>query len=341
MQDGNQINRRLSDIERTVNQLLAPKSKARIVLSDSAFLATFTLTANLAVGGTAAATVISTNDPALSVGNSITVMAAGDERSYTGCKGLAIKVDNEWWVVKVDQHAILWEATLTDETHDFSVGGGNVPGAVASQQTIAFTSKEAMTPWPFSYLPTSPAVTNPSNFVGVIGDKILVLHERSTDVNEIIAIFPATARAFQFEYTADRGTGLTPSTAAKRSQALIGFSGDLPSTFNAKDSYYVGSNAKSGDKGIVVWDLNLEAWHIIASEHTATRVLGTLYASFSGAAATFSVTPVTGLNGKTPSGTLTVQNRYSWDTGTSGHKIEIEWDPINGQWNPVQMRCPS
>lgn len=84
---------------------------------------------------------------------------------------------------------------------------------------------------------------------------------------------------------------------------------------------------------------------VIQQGSEAKACLALLAGGFTSSAATFSVDNVTPLNGKSPvansSETITVTNRYGWDTGADNAKIEIVYDPETETWIPRQMECPA
>ncbi len=118
--------------------------------------------------------------------------------------------------------------------------------------------------------------------------------------------------------------------------------GAFPSNgFTAVDEYNVAINAQTNDKVLLKWFPNIgggAGYKPVLATHRANRFKGTLNGSFSTVVSTFSVTPIAGMDGYTPSGNQTVVNRYSWDKGTNGHPIEVLWDTVAGEWYPAQMR---
>lgn len=315
-------------------------------------LSTFTLTANLAagVGETASATVGITTDGGLSPGDTITVRNTGGYRSYSGLTGLAIKTNNQWWIVEVDQHCLLFYATLSSNTHNLSTSAGNIPGKVSSQITIELQAAEALTPYPFSHLPgssdpetgyTGITVTNPQNFFGKAGDKVLVAHKRSTDANEIVALYPAFARSIYALFDEAAPNGLTPSIQASPLYASpLGSVGEISgSSFSAKDKFYRAHNAQSGDRVLVVKNEVTSEWEILECEHNAIVVRGVTTGAVATTDATFTVNTTQGLDGNTPAGsTLTVQN--NGQAIPTSVTVLIRWDPITGQWRILEAPNP-
>lgn len=311
--------------------------------------ATFTLTAGLAatIGAFTSATVISSNYPGLSSGAAIVVWNTGQYLAFTGATGLAVLVNGAWWIVHVDQHCTLWVATLTDDTHNWTAGDA---GDFSDQRTFSYsnTGLTKLTGYPHGWLPTTPpTVQNPYNLRGLVDDRGLFGFCPQTGETILLDVYPETADAFEFVLTADRPNGRT-ANVAYNAHGLIGLTdrGEFPSAGDVRDLYTVIPNAKSGDKGIAVWNHELQIYIVLCGEHTATKAKATIKAGgFTGTPATFQVDNVVGLDGKAPTAgagvALTVQNRASWEKGTAGHYIEIAFDVITGEWYAVQMRCPA
>lgn len=58
--------------------------------------------------------------------------------------------------------------------------------------------------------------------------------------------------------------------------------------------------------------------------------------------ASFTVTPVVGLDGKIPPGPQRVYNIYRWPYGEEGWIVRVEWNPVDAQWEALQQEfeCP-
>lgn len=146
-------------------------------------------------------------------------------------------------------------------------------------------------------------------------------------------------------YAANHPTGLSTVSVAKLMSCNPDYAfdgGALPSTpFNAKDRFNLALNAKTGQKAIVEYD-PVEGYYITNSQHTSWRVNGTVVSAFTGTPATFSVTPVTPLDGILPVGTLSVRNRFSWPSAAAAAKITIQWDSDANEYFAYQMgwTCP-
>lgn len=311
---------------------------------------TFTLagTLNASIGAFAAATVISTNYPGLSAGASIVVWNTGQYQAFAGATGMATLVGSTWWVDHVDQHCTLWTAYLNGDTHDFSPGGGG-PGSVTDQKAFSYLNagRNKLTGYPHGWMPTTPPnVQNPFNYRAVSGDRGLFGYCPQTGQTILLNVMPAVANVIEYKLSADRPNGRT-ATIAATVDGIPGFydCGDFPedspeSEFEVRDEFTVIPNAKSGQTGIAYWDWSLEKYVVLVGKHMATRVTADILSFPAGGGPTFTVNNCEGQDGTSPSGTVTVQNRYNWDKGTTGHPIEIAWDVVAGEWYPVQMECP-
>jgi len=78
----------------------------------------------------------------------------------------------------------------------------------------------------------------------------------------------------------------------------------------------------------------------VEGTHVATLLRARIQTSFTDTPATITVTPVVAFNGSLPSGDLTVQNIYKWHSGLVNKAFLIIWNPVDEQWEPVQMECP-
>ena len=303
----------------------------------SIIYATFTAT------GSTAATVIATNDAGLSPSDPITLTNTGDFEILSGAVGYAIKSGTAWHVIHVDQRAILQLVTTTNASHDISVGY-SVNGDVAHQQTVTYSARVALTNYPFSFVGEGAVtITNPANMTWASGDKLLVTYNYNTAAFEVLSVRRTTSRRIRFKLSSSVTSASHPNcTGTAIAPDGTHDTGDMPSgSLTLKDDYFLAYNAKTGDKGEAEWDYITGYWRIVSITRIATEVKGTLAADFSGTPATFSVTVVDGYNGASPTGPLTVQNRYGWDAGTSGNKIDVRWDGTADEWYPIQMECPT
>ncbi len=302
----------------------------------------FTLTTDLTSSGTA--TVNATSDTGVvAVSASITVLNYSNEIANSGARGTAVSFNGTtWFIVEVNRPPILQEVLLTCNSHDWTAGDLSRGFAADQTDPITFSTVSSGGSFPVNDIDfTDIEVLNTYNHVWLSGDTALVML-LSNNVYEIVDIFRQTCLAVRFELYSDAPSGLTPNLTVSALAPDGNDSGEPPSgSFTVKDIYGVAHNAKMGHYGVAHWDFNNEWWYAIECQHIATRFIGTLQATLSGGAATISVTPVTALNGILPSGTQTVYNKFSWDAGTTGHNILVEWDPVNGQWFTNQMRCPA
>jgi hypothetical protein len=317
-------------------------------IASSTYLAVFQLTTNLAsgIGATAGAQVVVTTDPSLTAGSSIVVYNTGGSRSYLGLYGLAIKTAGQWWISIVDQHCLQFYATLNSNTHNLVVSEGHVPGSIATQvPTILFRDPEVLTPYPFSYLPGSQqedgdyqglTITNPKNFFGKAGDTVLVVHKRSTNVNEIVNLFPQFTRSFYAKFNVDVPSGLTPTVSSNALYVSpLGAVGEIPNSAFATDSYYKAHNGKTGDRALLIKNLITGNWEVLECEHDATTVKGDVVSDFGKNAATFQLQNLVGINGKQPTAPITVQNTFKYEL-KAGDPVVVRWNNLNLTWIPVE-----
>lgn len=312
----------------------------------------FELTANLdsGIGEDATAVVVASNDPELDVAEAITVYNTGMSKGYSGARGLALKINTledgvQWWVIEVDQYCLYYAVTLTSDTHGYSGGGTPTPGSRADQVSWTYSDVQVLTPYPFSFF-TAQTIHNPFNVHGKTGDILIVKHVEAgydydfgtpvTCQNIVVDVKPDKAREFFINLTSDVGTGdISPTLAAKGWGPIGNNSGEIPGAGETPlDRYYQSHLGKIGHTGIVSYDLYNEVYVVKHMEHWATRVKCTLAEDFCDTPADFDVTPVDGMNGETPSGTLTVQNRYDFFAGKTGDPIDVLWDQIEGEWYP-------
>ena len=302
----------------------------------------FTLTTDLTSTGSATITTTSdaTNWPTTTA---ITVTNYSAIAAYSGAIGTAILIGTIWYVVEVNRPPGFIQANLSCNSHDWT-SGDSARGFTADQVTpITWNSMLGLGNYPTNFFSHDIEIENPYNLNWLDGDDIIA--ERSHygyDVYYVVKVLRQKCMRFRFELTADAPTGLTPNLTATAICPVGEDSGPPPSgSLTLKDIYGIAHNAKDGHKGVACYDFNNDWYFVEHCQHISTRFIGTLQATLSGGAATISVTPVTALNGVLPSGTQTVYNKFSWDAGTTGHNILVEWDPVNGQWFTNQMRCPS
>ena len=297
----------------------------------------FSLTSALApgYGNSATATVVDSGKP-------IIVTSTGPFQSFAGCLGLAIVIGGQYWIVHVNQYALLSRGMLTSDTHGLSASPGTV-GDVADQEPITVGSLAPISGYPHSYIPSPlPAIANPFNLLGKSGDDVTVAYNRAASRWELFRVHPKTFRSFRFRLEEDfpGGTASSTSDYIIQNPAKGHEGGDPPDPLPAlKDVYSLALGAKSGDTGLAVYDWKLGGWIIQSISHEATIFRGQLESDFSGTPATFTVTPVVEYNGHLPVGPVTVQNIYRWASGLAEGAVLVMWNPIDQQWEPAQMEC--
>lgn len=312
----------------------------------SADLFYFTLTADLAktLGATATATAFAANT-LTGATDSITVKNPGLFRTFSGAKGLAMKVGEEYWILIVDQPALKILAQLDVHTT------ANRDGADAREaQAIIKTASPApvaLTGYPYSFVPTQDvSVPNPRDLWGEDGDYVELSWDTVADDYFVSKVFRQRQDFFWGTLASDHPGGLAATLSINPAQAAS--SGAYPSTpVSVTDTYNAAINAKSGDRVFLAWDGNSSgSYKPIISSHTTRKLRGTLFASFSTFQATFKLTPVANLDGLSPTvdvdGCITVHNLYNWTSGTVGNVCSVEWDTVLQRWHPTQMQwsCP-
>lgn len=310
----------------------------------------FQLTSTLAAGDgeTATADVIASNKPGLTPGTEITVRNTGSKKSHPPGTGWAIEIDGAWWIVEVDQDCYLAKVTFSDATHELTPGGASRL-SIADQHTLdasRITGFTPITPYPFSLTPTpQPEIANPYNLFAMAGDTGIVASSGEAGAWELLAVYPAETRRVLFHYdsSSSRGTGheayLSDVEVVQPDATHAG--GEVPERIAyLRDPFNLTHKIYTGAIGIAEYDPQLDSWHVLACQHRARHVIGTLYASFSGAPATFQVSQQTGLDAEDEGDIVTVDNIYHWQSGNIGAQIRIEWDGYNERWIPVQMECP-
>lgn len=309
----------------------------------------FTLTANLAatVGATATATAFAAN--ALSgPTTAITVRSPGRFRAFTGAIGLALKVReagvDAYWILVVDQPAL--EIFVTLNAHPIQPAGSPRYGADPREVNAAFKSTpapRALTPFPFNWLPdlTSGLLPNPLKLFGENGDTAIFTWDPSTDTYFLSEVFPQRQQSLWGTIATTRPNGLaqviscTPVTPSSH--------GAFPAApFNATDAYNVAIHGRldsvNPQKLLLRWNAAEATYHIVASQHTANWIKGTVASAFVTTDPTFFVAVAAnhGLDGIDDVGTLTVDNVFKW-SGAAGKQITVQWDTHLGKYRPVQM----
>jgi hypothetical protein len=320
-----------------------------------AILITFNLLTDLPIGAGAVANagITYTTDPAnFPVGVAVVVYNTVSAPALAGSEGVAIFIDERWHVIQVNRPQPFFHIDLTCNSHDWTAetGSSTVRGGNATQTipiTYGFSAGMSSFPNNFNQFLN---ISNPYNLHWETGDRALVRYFTATEYF-VVKVFKQRCTRFRFRLTANAPNGLTPNLSVVALAPTNTEGGPPPTgTVTVRDDYYLAHNARIGHKGVAEWDYNNSRWFVTQCEHWATRVLGTLSGAFSGTPPTFRVICTVGLNGQTPNipaaggdpaNSVLVQNRYSWEAGANGHNIEIEWNPVNGQWIPVQMRCPN
>jgi len=225
----------------------------------------FVLTSNLAagVGQVAAATITVSGEFGILAGEPIAVYNTGLKKGFVGAVGWAVKIGDEYWLSEIDQYAMWSLITFSADTHGFSVGS-TTQGKVADQDPITTSSFVALTPYPFSFLPTPrPTIHNPHNLIGLSGDDGIVAWNDNAGWFELIAILPVEKRRIQFELSDDMPTEtITTTTDFTVLQAAEYTAGDVPVPTTLSDPMKLVINGLSGQKGEAEYSYRDEAWRI-------------------------------------------------------------------------------
>ena len=143
---------------------------------DPVDLVQFTLTANLAISGTAAATITTALSGTAS--GAITVTDISGYRSFTGAKGVAVKTGGVWNILHIDQPPILLECTADAptpvSTEDPIVINGTLP-VVLTAPDFNFLSGTDLTD-------KLDDLDNRYGWVVSDGDKFVVSYDYDADV---------------------------------------------------------------------------------------------------------------------------------------------------------------
>ena len=291
----------------------------------------FQLTADLdrGVGETASATVVATSsgDPAIS--DSIIVTNTGEMLGLSGAQGVAIEFEGVWWVVDLNQQALLATFTFTSNSHTSGTF------AIANQAAFTTSGFAALTPYPFSDLPGTEVIANPRNLIALNGDMGLAAYNVATGAYQLIQVYPAAARRFMFELTDDWPNGLDQTST---NTALIYADpthqgGECDNTgFTLRDRYNLAHNAKTGDIGICQLDYETGQFIVHHITHVFTRGRGSVYAGFADGRATFICDDLVGFDGRNPTEPLTVHNELSIESLATDELVELRWNPINGRY---------
>lgn len=302
-------------------------------ISDAqSYAVVFQLAGGLArgVGATASATVIASSDTGhTALGATITVYNTGQMLGLTGAYGVAILFGEQWWIVDLDQQCLLAVFDFTSATHTSGTF------AIANQTAWTLSNFLSLTPYPFNDVPATQLVMNPYNLIAFTGDKGLCAYNINDGKYLLIKVYPANARRFMFELTANWPNGLDQTST---NSALIypdpthqGGECNL-SGFTLRDRYNLAHNAKTGDIGICQLDYETGQYIIHHITHVFTRGRGNVYAGFSDGRATFTCDNLVGFDGRNPTSPLTVHNELEIDALATGDKVELRWNPIAGRY---------
>lgn len=309
----------------------------------------FTLDADIDTNATGDVTITETSNPAYPVSATVTVSNETGAYGMAGSTGQALLIGGAWIAFIIDTPSQFIVATATSHSHSWTGSTGSpstsMPAAVS---TLTIGTPTFISEWPSSNQQiTGLPIANPHNFYWRSGALLTLMHvTRGGRRLEVVNVNEQPLQC-KFRLTADVGTGtIDPATAAV---CTIPFAqGTMQTTISVKDRYYLMHNAKSGDSGIAMWNLGDSTWECISCEHVATELKGTM--GFGDGTNAFTGTPAnisfsdgnyTGLNGRTPTGTLTVQNRFGWERGPTGGDVFFKWDQISGVYFAVQMDCPT
>lgn len=165
---------------------------------------------------TATAEVIVSGEPGVAVNDIITVYNTGSKVGQIGALGWAIKIGSNYWVVEINQYPLQSLIIFDDDTHTFN-GAGTRQGKIEDQKTISVSSWEAMSPYPFNFVPVGATIHNPHNLLALSNDSgIVAWNDSYEDVEnsiygrfELVEVFPFTKRRLQFRLTANIDTMTT------------------------------------------------------------------------------------------------------------------------------------
>lgn len=227
----------------------------------------FTLTANLAgsVGATATATVTVSGESGVIATDTITVYNTGSKKAFIGAVGWAVKIGAQYWVAEINQYPILSLVELDADTHTFSPGS-STQGKVADQDTISIVSMDALTPYPFSFIPDPlPTITNPHNLIGLSGDQAIVQYNEDADEFQLFMILPANKRRMRFKLSDDMATETVASTTdftVLEAREYTAGEVEVPTTIYDPMSLIV--NGQTDDEGVVEYSYRNSVWQVVS-----------------------------------------------------------------------------
>jgi hypothetical protein len=232
----------------------------------------FALTANLAgtVGSSAAATVVISGEAGVSTSDPITVHNTGGKKAFVGAVGFAVKIGAQYWVSEIDQYPILSLVELDADTHTFTVGG-TTQGKIADQDTISVSSMVALTPYPYSFVPSPfPTITNPYNLIGLDGDRAIVQYNENADQFQLLEILPDEKRRLRFKLSANMPTETITSTVNFTVlEAMEYTSGEVTTPGSIADPMKLIVNGLEDDEGVIEYDYRNEVWQVVSFRRRA------------------------------------------------------------------------
>ncbi len=234
-------------------------------------------------GSTASATIIRSGETGITNGATITVINTGNKVGYTGAVGWAVKIGLQYWVVELDQYPLQSLVVFDDDTHTFS-GAGTRQGKIEDQKPISISSWEAMTPYPFGFVPSYADIHNPHNLLALANDSgIVAWNDSYEDVEnsiygrfELIEVFPFTKRRLQFRLTADIDTMLASVVENFEIIQTREFTAGQvaePIPKYLYDDMKLISYGRSGDLGECEYSYREENWQITAFRRRGDSIL--------------------------------------------------------------------
>lgn len=288
------------------------------------------------VGELADATVVeTTHTNIVEIDDEVEVFNTGDMFGLVGAHGVAIRFNDQWWVVDLNQQSILASFTFDSDTH-----GSSGTFGIVDQLSFTFNDFTTLTPYPFSDIPPVQVVNNPRNLIGFTGDVGLVSYNLNTGQYVLIDVFPALTREFYFALTADWPNGLdqTSTSAVLICPVPSHHGGDTSyGSITLRDRFDEASNAKGTGATIDVGTCQLNyktgQFDIVNITHVCRRARAKVYTGFTGTPAAFEVTEVVGFDGRAPAADpLTVYNELNIPQMATDDPVEIRWNTVAGRY---------
>lgn len=259
---------------------------------------------------TGTVTVLVSGEAGVSVTTSLTAHNATRRKAVVGATGVVMKVGSQYWLTDVNHYPILCEATLSSDTHEFTSSATTGDSADQVATLTISGSLSSLSPYPHNLIPgTTPSIKNPRNLLGLSGDKILVSYNvgaTAGDEWEIIDLFPATAREFVFELTADWPSGshqvVTQTGVDVKILEGTRISGGIPTSFQLKDVYNLAVGSTTGAQGRAKYNFRTTRYDIVSMEKESggdAHFLFTLTSAVTGASGTANVTTMAGTSVET------------------------------------------